>query len=106
LKGAVYHVHAKDTLVYKVNSEVNGVLDTKPYGDEYNRSWLFRTVGYGHGVEFWNDFVSTLRMIGYDDVLSIEHEDGLMSAEEGFMKAVMFLKGVLLREKAGEMWWV
>jgi sugar phosphate isomerase/epimerase len=105
LKGAVYHVHAKDTLVYKVNSEVNGVLDTKPYGDEYNRSWLFRTVGYGHGVEFWNDFVSTLRMIGYDDVLSIEHEDGLMSAEEGFMKAVTFLKGVLLREKAGEMWW-
>ena len=105
LKGAVSHVHAKDTLVYSVNSEVNGVLDTKSYGDEYNRSWLFRTVGYGHGADFWNDFVSTLRLIGYDDVLSIEHEDSLMSAEEGFMKAVHFLKGVILREKSGEMWW-
>jgi sugar phosphate isomerase/epimerase len=105
LKGAVYHVHAKDTLVYGVNSEINGVLDTKPYGDEYNRSWLFRTVGYGHGLDFWNDFVSTLRLIGYDYVLSIEHEDSLMSAEEGFLKAVGFLKNVLLRQKAGGMWW-
>ncbi len=105
LKGAVYHVHAKDTLVYGINSEINGVLDTKPYGDEYNRSWLFRTVGYGHGVDFWKDFVSTLRLIGYDYVLSIEHEDSLMSAEEGFLKAVDFLKNVLLRQKAGGMWW-
>lgn len=105
LKGAVYHVHAKDTFIYKMNSAVNGVLDTKPYGDEFNRSWIFRTVGYGHGIDFWNDFVSTLRMIGYDYVLSIEHEDSLMSAEEGFMKAVSFLKSVILRETPGAMWW-
>ena len=105
LQGAIYHVHAKDCKVYAQNSLVNGVLDTKPYSDEINRSWIFRTVGYGHGYDFWNDFVSTLRMVGYDHVLSIEHEDSLMSGNEGFQKAVAFLKQVLLSEKAGEMWW-
>ena len=105
LKGAVYHVHAKDTKVYTENSEVNGVLDTKHYGDEPNRSWLFRTVGYGHGFSWWKDFVSTLRLIGYDDVLSIEHEDSLMSTEEGFRKAVEFLHQVVLAESPGDMWW-
>ena len=52
-------------------------LDTKPYTDERNRAWIFRTCGYGHGEEWWREFVSTLRMFGYDDVLSIEHEDSL-----------------------------
>ena len=105
LKGAVFHVHAKDTKVYTQNSEVNGVLDLKHYGQAPERSWLFRTVGYGHGFSWWKDFVSTLRLIGYDDVLSIEHEDGLMSVEEGFSKAVEFLQQVMLAESPGEMWW-
>ena len=59
--GAIHHVHAKDTGLYKVNADYDGYLDTKPYSDEANRAWIFRTVGYGHGEEFWTDFVSTLR---------------------------------------------
>ncbi len=102
---AVFHVHAKDCLVDPQNTAANGVLDTKHYGDEANRSWVFRTVGYGHGEDFWRDFVSTLRMIGYDGVISIEHEDSLMSVGEGFTKAVAFLQNVLLYEKPGGMWW-
>ena len=105
LKGCIYHVHAKDCRIYPTNNNVNGVLDTKSYSDEINRSWIFRTVGYGHGREFWNDFVSTLRMVGYDGVLSIEHEDSLMSTNDGFQKAVAFLQDVLLHEKPGAMWW-
>ena len=62
---------------------MTGVLDTKNYTDERNRAWIFRTCGYGHGDEWWNEFVSTLRMFGYDYVLSIEHEDSLLSPEEG-----------------------
>jgi len=102
---AVFHVHAKDTKIYTVNTQVNGVLDTKPYSDEIHRSFLFRTVGYGHGREFWTDLVSTLQMIGYDDVLSIEHEDSLMSIDEGLSKAASFLSGIVIREKLKEMWW-
>jgi sugar phosphate isomerase/epimerase len=102
---AIFHVHAKDCRVDPQNTAENGVLDTKHYGDELHRSWIFRTVGYGHGAEFWTDFVSTLRTVGYDDVLSIEHEDSLMSVNEGFQKAVAFLQRILLKEKLGEMWW-
>jgi sugar phosphate isomerase/epimerase len=105
LGGAVFHVHAKDTRMYEVNYRVNGVLDTKPYRDEKNRSWIFRTVGYGHGPDFWGDFVSTLQMVGYDDVLSIEHEDSLMSIDEGLTKAATLLNQIVIKERLQEMWW-
>ena len=86
LKGAIYHFHAKDTRIDAQNCAVNGVLDTKNYGDILERSWVFRTVGYGHGAEVWNDIISTLKSVGYDGVISIEHEDGLMSPKEGLEK--------------------
>ncbi len=102
---AIFYVHAKDSKVYQQNSRVNGVLDTKHYGDELNRSWIFRTCGYGHGFDWWNDFISTLRLVGYDGVLSIEHEDSLMSSFEGLSKSVQFLKQVMIREKVTAMSW-
>ena len=98
LAGAIYHVHAKDTKVDAANTAVNGVLDTKHYGDEIHRSWIFRTVGYGNGEEFWRAFVSNLRLVGYDKVLSIEHEDSLMTIDEGLKKAVEFLDRVMIKE--------
>jgi sugar phosphate isomerase/epimerase len=101
----IFHVHAKDTRIDPANSLVHGNLDTKSYGDVPNRSWVFRTVGYGHGDEFWKAFISVLRTHGYDGVLSIEHEDSLMSTSEGFEKAVAYLKNMLLREKTGQAWW-
>lgn len=103
--GAIYHVHAKDTGIDPHNMRVNGGLDTKSYGDLANRSWVFRTCGYGHGDEFWKPFVSMLRCKGYDGVLSIEHEDSYMSAQEGFAKAVAYLKDVLITEPTGKAWW-
>lgn len=100
LKGAIYHVHAKDTKIDRTNTALNGVLDTKFYSNEVNRSWIFRTVGYGHSDDFWKDFVSALRLVGYDDVLSIEHEDSLMGVNEGFVKAVKFLKEIILKDSS------
>ena len=102
---AIYHVHAKDTYIDPLNTPVNGVLDTTPYGDLAHRSWTFRTVGYGHDQYSWRALVSTLRLIGYDYVLSIEHEDPMLSVEEGFSRAVSFLKDVILTEKPAAMWW-
>ena len=98
--GAVFHVHAKDTRIDPYNSGVNGNLDTKSYGDILHRSWVFRSVGYGHDATWWKDFVSNLRMIGYDDVLSIEHEDGLLSTTEGLKKAMETLTGGRRHRKA------
>jgi len=101
----IKHFHAKDSLVYDWNARVNGVLDTKHYADEPRRAWIFRTVGYGHGEEVWRDMISTLRMYGYDGVLSIEHEDSLMSPDEGFQKAADFLNQVIIKAAAGAMTW-
>jgi sugar phosphate isomerase/epimerase len=106
LGDAIFHVHAKDTQFYPSNLSRSGVLDTKPYTDERNRSWIFRTCGYGHGAEWWKEFVSTLRMFGYDNVLSIEHEDSLLSSEEGLAKAAHFLNEIVLKETPGAAWWV
>ena len=90
LGNSIFHVHAKDTQIYERNLPMTGVLDTKKYTDERNRAWIFRTVGYGHGAEWWSEFISTLRMFGYDYVLSIEHEDSILSPNEGLTQGHSF----------------
>jgi len=104
-EGAMVHCHAKDTRIDPSNSSRNGNLDTKSYGDIPARSWVFRSVGYGHTLGWWKDFVSNLRMVGYDNVLSIEHEDGLMSPMEGLRKAIEVLQQAVIQEPAGQMFW-
>ncbi len=71
----IVHVHAKDSSIDDYVVKFRGVNDWKNYNEIPKRAWTFRTVGYGHGVDFWNDFVSALRLINYDGVISIEHED-------------------------------
>ena len=106
LGDAIHHFHAKDTKIDAINTGMHGVLDCKHYGDELNRSWVFRTVGYGHGESFWRDIASALRLVGYDRVMSIEHEDSLLSIDEGLEKAIAFLKPILLSTpKPGTMAW-
>ena len=102
---AIYFFHAKDTKIDEINTKTHGVLDTKHYGDEIHRSWIFRSVGYGHDYQVWKDMMSALRMVGYDDAISIEHEDSLMTPNEGLQKAIAFLKEVLMYEDKGAMWW-
>ncbi|WP_163538657.1 sugar phosphate isomerase/epimerase [Gracilibacillus sp. YIM 98692] len=102
---ALFHFHAKDTAMDQQNTAANGVLDTKPYSDELNRSWIFRTIGYGNGEEEWKRIISALQLVGYQGSVSIEHEDSLMSVDEGFHKAVELLKSAMIKEKVGEMWW-
>lgn len=105
LGDAIYHVHAKDCRIDRANVAKNGVLDAKKYTRELERSWIFRTVGYGNDALVWKDIVSTLRLVGYDHVLSIEHEDSVMSGAEGLKKAIAFLKDVVVRDPAGEAYW-
>ena len=105
LKDCMFHFHAKDTKIDKYNRAKNGVLDTKHYLKVDERSWSFRTVGYGSGADMWKDIVSALRTIEYDFVMSIEHEDSLMSPNEGLKKAIALLKEVMTFEGKGEMYW-
>jgi sugar phosphate isomerase/epimerase len=105
LGDVIAHVHAKDTQLQSHEVRINGVLDPKPHASAATRSWLFRTVGYGHSEAFWRDFVSALRMAGYDDVVSIEHEDDLIHPDEGLAKAAALVREVLIERPPGSRWW-
>jgi sugar phosphate isomerase/epimerase len=104
-ENAIHHFHAKDTIIDQPNMNRNGLTDMTPYSDMRNRAWYFRTVGFGHDAKVWADIISTLRLYGYDYVVSIEHEDGLMSIDEGFTKAIQTLKPVMVKEWVRDMWW-
>jgi sugar phosphate isomerase/epimerase len=105
LGDAIVHVHGKDSFVDYLNVAVNGCNDNKPYDQIADRAWTFRAIGYGHDTKVWRDIVSTLRMVGYDYVISIEHEDALMSSDEGLAKGVAVLKDAVMAEPPGEMFW-
>ncbi len=105
LGSAIGHFHAKDTEINHANTRKNGVLDTKHYGRVSERSWVFRTMGYGTDALVWKKVISALLVVGYDGSISIEHEDSLMSQKEGLEKAVEFIGGIITKQSAGRMWW-
>lgn len=105
-ENAIHHFHAKDTSIDPINVNKHGITDMQSYSLMLDRAWQFRTVGYGHDMKTWADIISALRLVGYDYVVSIEHEDGLMSVNEGFTKAVENLQQILIKEPLGDMWWV
>lgn len=95
LRGVIYHVHAKDTRIDPDNSETNTLLETKPSDRVTERSWNYVTLGYGHSEIWWRDFVIQLKQNGYDDVLSIEHEDYSLPPIVGIRKSIEILKNVI-----------
>jgi sugar phosphate isomerase/epimerase len=105
LGDAIFHFHAKDVAINEAMRNRNGVLDTKSYREMAQRSWLFRSVGWGHSELEWKRIVSALRLAGYDYVMSIEHEDALASTHEGLSSAISTLSRVLLREPPVDAWW-
>lgn len=106
LDDAIYHFHAKDTKINKRQCGINGVLDTKHYTKERERSWIFRTVGYGLAAETWKEMMSALSTMNYPYAVSIEHEDSLMTSHEGLEKAVAFMQDVMIKNsKPGSIRW-
>ena len=104
-ENAIHHFHAKDTYLDQDNINMYGLTDMQPYGNVQSRAWTFRSVGCGHSIQEWSDIISALRLYGYDYVLSIEHEDPLMSIDEGFDRAVTNLKLIMIKDTPTDMWW-
>ncbi len=102
---AIVHVHGKDVYIDPYNVMVNGVNDGKPYGEIPDRAWTFRSIGYGHDAKTWKDIISALRLVGYDYVISIEHEDAMMSTNEGLSKGIALLREAGISEAVGELFW-
>ena len=98
LGDAIYHTHAKDTFINKPVCDVNSRLENGSLMNIAARSWSYITLGFGNGEGFWRDFCYRLRMHGYDGWLAIEHEDVMLSREEGVQMSVELLKAVMPRE--------
>ena len=92
---AIYHVHAKDTRIDRHLAAMNGLIETTPAAQAASRAWSYVTLGDGHKAGWWRLFVQALRQAGYDDVLSIEHEDFGVRPEDGVTRSVTLLRRVL-----------
>jgi sugar phosphate isomerase/epimerase len=72
----IFHAHAKDT---EIKEHV-----LRRVGSQAGGWWRYCIPGYGE-VD-WGVVIARLRDVGYDGVLSIEHEDRAFGVEEGFIK--------------------
>jgi sugar phosphate isomerase/epimerase len=61
-----------------------------------DRVWGYVTLGYGHGEGWWREFRLGQKLAGYDDVLSIEHEDLPLTPEEGVRRSVHLLRTAMV----------
>lgn len=81
-KSRIFHTHAKDTLVdHAMLCRV---------GNQAGGWWRYVIPGFGNIR--WGEYISHLRMNGYDYVLSIEHEDASQTREEGFVRGAWYLE--------------
>ncbi len=102
LGSAIYYVHAKDTRIEPLAAALDGILETRPFAAAAERSWNYVTLGYGHDETWWRQFCAALRMAGYDDVLSIEHEDAIVAPLEGVRRSVELLRRVAFFDRGEE----
>jgi sugar phosphate isomerase/epimerase len=98
----ILHVHAKDGEMVAHHAARSGLLAhgawTRP-----DRGFRFRVAGWGD-ID-WKRVISELRVVGYDGVLAVEHEDPTMARIEGLRKAVEHLTPLLLRDPPDPPWW-
>lgn len=89
---AIHHCHGKDVRLERGLVSVNGLLETKPVEDVANRAWNYVAVGCGQDLQWWKEFFSVVRMMGYNDWVSLEMEDLTMSVEAGVTSSIAALK--------------
>ena len=99
----IVHCHAKDTEMIKHRIDESGVLITGSWRRQ-GRGWRYRVPGWGEVN--WNKVISTLAEVGYDFVISVEHEDPVMSAEDGAEKAIQFLKPLMIKKPLEVVWFL
>jgi sugar phosphate isomerase/epimerase len=79
----IFHSHAKDTAINETKR--------RWVGNQHDGGW-WRYVIPGLGKVNWGEYLSALRANGYNGVLSIEHEDGAVGREEGFLMGKKYLE--------------
>jgi len=92
LGSAIYHVHAKDTRLEPEALARDGRIEIRSAEQVEQRVWNYVTLGHGHDEAWWRRFCQALAAVGYDDVLSIEHEDMALPPVEGVAQSVALLR--------------
>ncbi len=101
----ILHVHAKDWELQKDILHIDGVTGTGSW-QRKDRAARYRVPGWGDVN--WRRIITALLEVGYDYVLSFEHEDPVMSEEDGIEQAIAHLKPLLIKKPLvpGQAWWL
>jgi sugar phosphate isomerase/epimerase len=94
LGSRIFHVHAKDGEIVEHNLQRGGILMQGDW-QRIDRAFRFRIPGWGSVP--WKKVITELSMVGYDYVLSYEHEDVTMSVGDGVEKVAPFLKPLIIK---------
>jgi sugar phosphate isomerase/epimerase len=98
----ILHVHAKDGELVAHQASRSGLLAHGRW-DRRDRGFRFRVPGWGDLN--WKQLISELRLVGYDGVLAVEHEDPVVGRLEGLQKAMDHLAPLVLRQPPEDRWW-
>ena len=101
----IQNVHLKDTLIHETNRRRRGIFDSTSLKEPAKRSWTFTIPGWGHDEQVWREVIATLRLVGYDGILSLEMESEYIEIEEGLEKTAEFINPMLLKNPVGKSWW-
>ena len=98
----IFHCHAKDAELQEDEVRRSGVIPTGAW-TRPDRGFRFRVPGWGQVN--WRRVMTALVSVGYDYVLSFEHEDPVMSPEDGAEKAIAYLRPLVIKKPLARVWW-
>jgi sugar phosphate isomerase/epimerase len=90
----IFHVHAKDGEIVEHNVRRSGIQPTGKW-NRIDRGFRFRIPGWGDVP--WKRLLTELRLVNYDYVISYEHEDVVMSREDGMEKTIAYLRPLIIK---------
>lgn len=98
----IFHAHVKDAELVAENLATSGSIPTGSW-TRPTRGFRFRVVGWGQVN--WRRVMTGLLEVGYDYVLSYEHEDPVMSREDGCEKCIAYLRPLIIKAPLRGVWW-
>lgn len=99
---SIGYAHAKDVRYNDDELVLNGLLDNRWPGEAEQIPWDFAAVGHGaHDRAWWGTFAAALARDTAATTLSIEHEDRLVTPEDGVATSATMLAGFIGLQAAG-----
>ncbi len=84
----IFYIHGKDARIERYKADVDGLLENLPVDKSAERTWNYVAVGCGRDLQWWKEFFSVCRMMGYNGFVSLEMEDLTMSVEAGLRTSI------------------